>query len=104
MKKPALALLLVAAAAALLFACKSEEEAPTPLTSGIEGQGLIGPMCPVVQEGTPCPDKPYQATIAVWNADRSKKVRTFETDSEGRFRVPLAPSEYYVDPQPPDTG
>jgi len=90
-------------AAAILFACKSAEEA-TPLTSGIEGQVLLGPMCPVVQQGTPCPDQPYQATIAVWNADRTQKVRTFETGSDGRFRVPLAPGEYYIDPQPPDTS
>jgi len=103
MKTPAVALLLIAAAAALFLACESAEETP-PLTSGIEGQVLIGPMCPVVQVGTPCPDKPYQATIVVWNAERTKKVRTFETDSGGRFRVPLAPGEYYVDPQPPDTG
>ena len=64
MKSPAVALLLIAALAALFLACKSEEEAP-PLTSGIEGQVLIGPMCPVVQAGTPCPDKPYQATIVL---------------------------------------
>ena len=105
MKTPPVLLLLIAAtaAAALFLACKSQEEAP-PLTSGIEGQVLIGPMCPVVQEGTPCPDQPYQATILVWNADRTKKVRTFETDSAGRFRVPLPPGEYYIDPQPPDSG
>ena len=104
MKSPAAALLLIAAAAATLFlACKSPEEAP-PLASGIEGQVLLGPMCPVVQEDTPCPDKPYQATIVVWNAERTKKVQTFETDGEGRFRVPLAPGDYYIDPQPPDTG
>ena len=103
MKTIAALALIAAAAAALLFACKSEDEAP-PLTSGIEGQVLIGPMCPVIQQGTPCPDEPYAATIVVWNADRTKKVRTFETGSDGRFRVPLAPGEYYVDPQPPDTG
>jgi len=104
MKSPAAALLLIAAAAATLFlACKSEEEAP-PLTSGIEGQVLLGPMCPVVQAGTPCPDEPYQATIAIWNAERTKKVRTFTTAATGRFRVPLAPGDYYIDPQPPDTG
>ena len=97
------ALVLIAAATAVLFACKSAEETP-PLTSGIEGQALLGPMCPVVQEGTPCPDKPYQATIVVWNADRTTKVRTFTTAATGLFRVPLAPGEYYIDPQPPDSG
>ena len=106
MKIPALALLLIAATAAvLLFACKSpEEETATPLTSGIEGQVLIGPMCPVVQAGTPCPDKPYQATIVIWNADRTKEIVTIRTKSDGRFRVPLAPGDYYIDPQPPDSG
>src|SRR3989304_4616550 len=103
MKIPAVALALIAAAAALLFACKSEEETP-PLTSGIEGQVLIGPMCPVVQEGTPCPDQPYQATIVIWNADRTKEIVTIRTKPDGRFRVPLAPGDYYIDPQPPDSG
>ena len=96
---------LVLIAAAVLFACKSAEQEETPaLTSGIEGQVLLGPMCPVVQEGTPCPDKPYQATIVVWNADRTTKVRTFTIAATGRFRVPLAPGDYYIDPQPPDSG
>ncbi len=94
--------LLLAAGAAFLVAC-GQGEAPTP-TAGIEGQVLLGPMCPVVQEGTPCPDQPYQATIVVWNAERSKKVRTFTSDAQGRFRVGLAPGPYYIDPQPPDSG
>ena len=99
------ALALIAAAAALFFACKGgEEEETPPLTSGIEGQVLIGPMCPVVQQGTPCPDKPYQATIVIWNADRTKEIVTIRTKSDGRFRVPLAPGDYYIDPQPPDSG
>ena len=99
------ALVLIAAATAVLLACKSAEQEETPaLTSGIEGQVLLGPMCPVVQEGTPCPDKPYQATIVVWNADRTTKVRTFTTAATGLFRVPLAPGDYYIDPQPADSG
>ena len=96
-------LVAAAAAAVLLFACKSEEEKP-PATSGIEGQVLIGPMCPVVQEGTPCPDEPYQATIVIWNAGQTKEIVTIETKADGRFRVPLPPGEYYIDPQPPDSG
>jgi hypothetical protein len=97
-----LTLLLVLAAALILAACKSEEA--VPITSGIEGQVLIGPMCPVVQEGTPCPDQPYQATIVVRTADQSEEVTTFTTDPEGRFRVGLPPGEYYIDPQPPESG
>ncbi len=94
--------LLLAAVAVLSLACRGQQ-AP-PLASGIEGQVLIGSTCPVLREGTPCPDQPYQATIAVWNAGRTQKVHTFTTDEDGRFRVPLAPGEYYIDPQPPNPG
>jgi hypothetical protein len=78
------------------------EEAP--VTSGIEGQVFLGPMCPVVQVGIPCPDEPFQATIIIWNAERTTEVRSFTTDEQGRFRVPLAPDDYYLDPQPVEPG
>jgi len=78
------------------------EEAPA--TSGIEGQVLLGPICPVVQVGVPCPDQPFQSTVIVWNAERTTRIRTFTTDEEGRFRVPLVPGDYYLDPQPPEPG
>ena len=94
--------LILTTVAALWLTCRGQQ-APT-LTSGIEGQVLIEPTCPVLREGTPCPDQPYQATIAVWNAERTEKVRTFTTDEDGRFRAPLAPGEYYIDPQPPNPG
>ncbi len=93
---------LLAAAAALRLACGGNKAAAP--TSGIEGQSLIGPACPVVREGTPCPDQPFQATIVVRNAERSEKVRTFTTDEDGRFRVALAPGEYYIEPQSPNPG
>ena len=78
--------LLLTAAAVLWLACRGQQ-APL-LTSGIEGQVLIGPTCPVLRESTPCPDQPYQATIAVWNAERTEKVHTFTTDEGGRSSAP----------------
>ncbi|MCH6556207.1 MAG: DUF4338 domain-containing protein [Chloroflexi bacterium] len=80
--------LLLATVAALWLACRGQQ-AP-PLTSGIEGQVLIGPTCPVLREGTPCRDQPYQATIAVWNAERTEKVRTFTTDEVESIRGLIA--------------
>ena len=74
------------------------------VTSGVEGQVLLGPMCPVVQVGSPCPDQPIQATIIIWNAERTTKIRILRTDEQGRFRVPLVPGEYYLDPQPAEPG
>jgi len=74
--------------------------APTPENSGIEGQVLIGPMCPVMREGQDCPDTPYQATISVVTID-GKKVTRFQTDENGLFHVPIAPGEYILHPESP---
>jgi hypothetical protein len=73
-------------------------------TSGIEGQALRGPMCPVVTLENPCPDQPLQATVIVWDAERTTMIRSFTTDAQGLFRVPLAPGDYYLDPQPTEPG
>jgi hypothetical protein len=74
---------------------------PTPKGSGIEGQVLIGPMCPVVQQGQECPDQPYQATLTV-NSPNGVQIAQFQTDEQGRFRVSLAPGEYILHPESPN--
>jgi hypothetical protein len=74
---------------------------PTPRGSGIEGQVLIGPMCPVVQDGQPCPDQPYQATLTVKNSSGIQIVQ-FQTDTQGHFQVPLVPGEYILHPESPN--
>jgi hypothetical protein len=74
---------------------------PTPRGSGIEGQVLLGPMCPVVQQGQECPDQPYQATLTVVNRD-GVQVTQFQTDDQGRFSVPLVPGEYILHPESPN--
>lgn len=82
-----------------LGACSAIPASPVP-DSGIEGQVLIGPMCPVVQEGEECPDKPYQATLTVLDP-AGRKIVQFQTDEDGRFRVPLPPGEYILRPESP---
>ena len=72
-----------------------------PADSGIEGQALIGPMCPVVQAGQECPDQPYQATITV-NSLNGGKIVQVQTDTQGRFKIPLAPGEYILHPESPN--
>ena len=74
---------------------------PTPRGSGIEGQVLIGPMCPIVQQGQECPDQPYQTTLTVYNRN-GLQIAQFQTDAQGRFRVPLVPGEYVLHPESPD--
>jgi hypothetical protein len=83
----------------LLSACSALSTA-TPTDSGITGQALLGPMCPVMMEGQDCPDRPYQATLTV--LDRSgKQLITFQTDEDGTFQVPLSPGEYILQPETP---
>ena len=74
---------------------------PTPRGSGVEGQVLLGPMCPVVQEGEDCPDQAYQATLSVLNRD-GLLITQFQTDDQGRFNIPLVPGEYILHPESPN--
>ena len=87
---PALLLPLLAAFALIAAQCGGNGK---PLTSGIEGLVTIGPMCPVEQIDTPCPDQPYQATIVVKD-HRGVEVERIESGEDGTFSVALAPSEY----------
>ncbi|MBI2845004.1 MAG: hypothetical protein HYX86_00515 [Chloroflexi bacterium] len=80
-------------------------EACTPAVepdSGIFGQVLLGPQCPVVMEGQEeeCADKPYQATIVVKTEDGSREITRFTSDTNGFFRVALPPGTYLLDPLP----
>lgn len=82
----------------LLAACL---QTPQALDSGIEGTVMIGPICPVMQENVPCPDKPYQAELSVLTTS-GKEVTRFQTDENGRFRVNLAPGDYVLHPESPN--
>jgi hypothetical protein len=74
---------------------------PTPRGSGIGGQVLIGPMCPVVQQGQECPDQTYQATLTV-KSPSGVQIVQFQTDAQGLFQVPLVPGEYILHPESPN--
>ena len=74
---------------------------PTPRGSGIQGQVLLGPLCPVVQQGQECPDQPYQATLTVRTRD-GVQITQFQTEADGHFKVPLVPGEYILHPESPN--
>ena len=90
-----IATLLVAAFALIAAQCDSNGQPPS---SGIEGLVTIGPVCPVERIDTPCPDKPYQATIVVKNEGGDEVAREL-SGKDGRFRVALAPGSYTLAPQ-----
>ena len=74
---------------------------PTPRGSGIEGQVLLGPMCPVLQQGQQCPDQPYQTTLTVISLN-GLQIAQFQSDERGRFQVSLVPGEYILHPESPN--
>jgi hypothetical protein len=79
----------------LMVGCNSS---PMPLSSGIEGQVFIGPMCPVMQVGKPCPDQPYQTMLSVVRSN-GQKVARFQTEADGTFHQALAPGDYILRPE-----
>jgi hypothetical protein len=71
------------------------------IDSGVAGQALLGPTCPVVRIDNPCPDQPYQTTLIIMTPDGAT-VMKIETDAEGYFRAPLQPGDYILHPETPD--
>lgn len=79
--------------------CPLSKPTPIPdeINSGISGKIYLGPSCPVVGAGMEkeCKDKPYQTTVVV-TGEASKEVTRFTSDSEGNFKVLLAPGNYQL--------
>ena len=67
-----------------------------PERQGIRGTVLLGPNCPVVQEGEPCPDTLYQTELVVTSADGMREIKRFSSDANGEFEVNLAVGSYAI--------
>jgi hypothetical protein len=80
-----------------LIACGGGAASPAT-DSGIEGLVLIGPTCPVEQAGQDCDDEPYAGSVKIIEASSGKVVTTVRSDDDGKFRVPLAPGSYRLEP------
>lgn len=93
--------LLTASFAVLLAfaACSGDDDEATD--SGIEGTVLSGPSCPVIQAGSPCPDRPISAPIKITRLSDGEET-TVTSDERGRFRINEPPGEYEVTPLPID--
>jgi hypothetical protein len=63
--------------------------------SGIRGQALAGPQCPVEVEGSPCPPVPYEGTVVATDVEGGAEFKV-DTDADGRFELPLEPGPYEV--------
>jgi hypothetical protein len=88
--------LLALAALALGLAACGGQSAQTPSgDSGIRGQVLRGPLCPVVTQDDPCPDEPYATDVRVLAASGTL-VATVRSGTDGRFVVRLEPGHYVL--------
>ena len=70
------------------------QERIPPLRSGITGNVVAGPQCPVQVVGSPCPDRPVAAYVTA--SDGSGRGSNIRTDAEGRFTLPLPSGTYTV--------
>lgn len=70
--------------------------AVTPRTdSGVRGQVLYGPTCPVQRPGQTC-ERPYQATVVVTHARARGVIAGVGTSADGRFTVRVPAGSYLV--------
>ena len=68
-----------------------------PFDSGVFGKVLLGPTCPVIQEGdNSCADKLYSTTIQVIStgSPKSSPFATVESNKDGNYTVMLPPGKY----------
>ncbi len=76
---------------------------PTHVTQGsgvLQGTMTIGPICPVERIDHPCSPTPemYAAhPIHVYNADKSKLIKTLTPDAQGKFSATFPTATYIVD-------
>jgi len=82
----------------LISACSSSAQTPTPLPesgTGIEGVITLGPTHPGPARPDMISSKPL-ANATFVAANEKGTAAEFTTDSEGHFRVSLAPGHYTV--------
>jgi hypothetical protein len=98
--RAAVLLVVLALVALALGACSPAGASPSPSTldSGIRGNVLLGPTCPVEIVGqSPCVT-PYSAVLVITDSDDREVARTTAA-VDGTFSIPLPPGEYVILPQ-----
>ena len=80
-------------------ACPAPTPAPPGVSgsSGISGIASLGPTCPVerMPPDPACAYKPYQGSFYV-RTESGKLVATFNTKSDGSFKLSLTPGTYII--------
>lgn len=87
---------IIGATLIALFPMTAAAETPAPAASGIEGQIVVSPARPgpITKDGPSVAPVP-NVQFVVKTGDTA--VKTFTTDSDGRFHVALPPGRYVVE-------
>lgn len=95
-------LALVVSTFLLLAGCGDDQDAEEP-ESGITGQVLLGPQCPVESVDEPCDDVPAADVLVSVSTQppgeaygAGEPVATTRTGADGTFELALAPGDYIV--------
>ena len=89
-------------AVSLIVACQRSPTDPTDdrPRGVLFGLVIIGPNCPVEQQGQECPPPldAYQIRkVLVYDAAKTKMLFTVDIDSRGAYRAILLPGNYTID-------
>ena len=69
----------------------------------IRGVVLLGPVCPVETETSPCPDEPLSG-VEVLAVDQEGRETTAVSGSDGRFSMDVSPGEFTLHAQVEQDG
>jgi hypothetical protein len=88
---------LMTVLAAALAGATASGAPPPPADSGIRGQVVIGPTCPVQRPGRTC-TRPYQARLAIRRVPSETVALRLRSAPDGRFTAHLPAGRYLIQP------
>ncbi len=68
--------------------------------SGIRGNVLLGPTCPVMQDppDSKCADKPFATKLVLTAVGSTKIIKEFSSDASGKFEIDVPVGTYTISP------
>jgi len=70
---------------------------PGPAASGIQGRVTVDQGCPQITSA-PCPRRPMPARLVIRPDQAGQDTVHASTGPDGRFRIPLPPGRYTIQP------
>ena len=92
---------LVLLIALVCSACAGAAEQSRPGGTGIRGQVVASPTCPVETGDPACEPAPVEARIVVVSLEGAAR-NVFPSDPDGTFSIGLRPGQYQVHAEPVD--